>query len=231
MVSIEYYLQIDSHTRMIPHWDTILINQLNGLPPKSILTNYPLEYEIVDRKDRNNAEQEKWQTGKRRGGLFVDKIGDDGFFRIQSNYTDAIHSSPIPASAWAAGFHFSKGEFIRKVPYGKFSRYLFLGEEIYKAVGAFTNGWNFYAPTGNVCFHNYKRGHRRTFWERPDQQGCEILSQFRMYHRFGMIDEEDLPKEVADIILQDQIPLGTVRTLEDYERFAHFDIKQEKVTR
>lgn len=226
----EYYLQIDSHTRMIPHWDTILINQLNGLPPKSILTNYPLEYEIVDRKNRNDSEKENWQMDKRRGGLFVDKIGNDGFFRIQSNYTDAIHSSPIPASAWAAGFHFSKGDFVREVPYDKYSPFLFFGEESDIAIRAFTNGWNFYAPTGNVCFHNYKRGHRRTFWERPDQKGCELLSQFRLYHRFGMIDKEDLPSDVAALILQDQIPLGTERTLEDYERFAHFDIKQERKT-
>lgn len=225
----EYYLQIDSHTRMIPHWDTVLINLLNSLPPKAVLTNYPLEYNIVDRKNRNHSEKEQWQTDKRRSGLFVENIGDDGFFRIQSHYTDAVYSSPIPSSAWAAGFHFSRGDFIREVPYDKYTPFLFFGEETDIAVRAFTNGWDFYAPPGNVCFHNYKRGHRRTFWERPDQQGCEILSRFRLYHRLGMISEEDLPKDVAETILIEQIPLGTVRTLEDYQRFAHFDLTRERV--
>lgn len=224
----EYFLQIDSHTRMVEHWDTILKNQLSQLSPKSVLTNYPLEYEIVDKKDRNDSEKEKWQMGKRRAGLFVDSIGDDGFFRIQSNYTDDIHSRPIPSSCWAAGFSFSKGEFIKDAGYDKYTPYLFFGEETDIALRAFTHGWDFYSPTINVCFHNYKRGHRRTFWERPDQKGCEVLSRFRLYHRLGMIDKEDLPSEISSLVLTDQIELGNVRTIGEYEKVTGVDFINEK---
>lgn len=44
--SEEYYLQIDSHMRLVKNWDLLLIEYLNQCPnpDKSILTVYPRSY-------------------------------------------------------------------------------------------------------------------------------------------------------------------------------------------
>lgn len=228
----EYFLQVDAHTRMVKGWDTILKNQLLRCPsPKSCLTQYPLEYDIVEEKDRNNQELERWQVDKKRGGLYVQKFSNpDGFYRIQSDFTTENRSSPYKATCWAAGFSFSKSEFIKDASYDPNTPFLFFGEEMDIAARAWTHGWDFYSPSETVIFHNYKRDHRNTFWEKPNQRPLEILSRFRIYVRLGYISPLDIPEEYKFILNNiDKYPLGTERSLEDWERETNISIKKEDV--
>ena len=40
----EYFMQIDSHMRVVKNWDTKLKHMLNLLPEPAVLTQYPPEY-------------------------------------------------------------------------------------------------------------------------------------------------------------------------------------------
>lgn len=227
----EYFLQIDAHTRMIPHWDTILKEQLELCPSsKPILTQYPLEYDVLqDEKHQGNKLKERWQEDKMRGGLYIQKFDDpDGFTRIQSDYTTEVRSKPFRSTCWAAGFSFSKGNFVKEVSYDPLTPFLFFGEEMDIAVRAFTHGWDFFSPSKTVVFHNYKREHRNTFWEKPEQKPLEILSRFRIYVRLGYLDKEDIPKEYKFILTEEeQWPIGKERTIEEWEKTCKISIKEE----
>jgi hypothetical protein len=225
----EFVLQIDAHTRMAKSWDTILKTQLDKCPAKSVLTQYPCEFDIVPKADRNDPNKENWRSDKLRGGMFVEKIGQpDGFVRIQSLYTNDIPRGPFRASAWAAGFSFSRAEFILDVPYDPCTPFLFFGEEMDIAIRGFTHGYDFYSPSVTVVFHNYKRKHRKTFWENPLQKPLEILSRFRIYARLKYINPDDIPDKYAFILTQtDKFPIGNERTIEEYEKFAKINIKNE----
>jgi hypothetical protein len=226
----EFFLQIDAHTRMIKGWDTILKNQLLLCPAdKPILTQYPLEYDIVEEKSRGDPIKEKWQLDKLRNGIYVKKFENpDGFTRIQSDYTTAITRRPFKSTAWAAGFSFSKGSLIIEAGYDPYTPFLFFGEEMDITIRAFTHGWDFYSPSVTVIFHNYKRDHRNTFWEKIDQKPLEILSRFRVYKRLGYIN--DIPDKYKFILIgMENWPIGNERTIEEYEKMAKINIKNELV--
>lgn len=226
----EFFLQIDSHIRLVKHWDTLLISQLDICPTrKAVLTNYPCEYEISSGK--NNPESEKWALNNRKSGLYIKKFDSkDGFTRINSDYTKDVSGTPWLSTHWAAGFSFSRGEFIKEVPYDLYTPFLFFGEELDITIRGYTHGWNFYGPTITLGFHNYKRDHRKTFWENPDQRGCEVLSRFRIYTRLGMVSKEDLPPDIQDLILieTEKYPIGNERSIKEYENFAKIILKEEK---
>ena len=228
----EYFLQIDAHTRMEKHWDTILKNQLELCPSdKPILTQYPTEFQNVDEKDRKDPLKEKWMSGRNKKGTYVDYIdAGDGLTRVQADFTDDIVRIPYRSICWAAGFSFSKGEFIKEVGYDPYTPFLFFGEQMDIAIRAFTHGWDMFSPTINVIHHDYKRDHRKTFWENINQHDCEVLSRFRIYERLGMIDAEEIPEKYKFILIQTKnYPLGEQRTVEEYEKIAKIDIKNEKL--
>jgi hypothetical protein len=228
----EYFLQIDAHTRVTKHWDTILKEQLEKCPSKKpCLTQYPPSYDIVSKKDRNDSGKENWRINKLRGGVYIEKFNDpDGFTRIQSDWIDEIPEKPIPGVGWAGGFSFSKGDFIKENSYDPYTPFLFFGEEMDIIVRAFTNNWDFFSPTVSCLFTNYNRDHRKTFWEHPDQKECEILSRFRIYVRLGYIKENDIPEKYR-FILKDihNFPIGEFRSIKDYEEKAKIDIKNESL--
>lgn len=227
----EYFMQIDAHTRMVPHWDTIAKKQLSMCPSyKPILTQYPLEYDIVEKKYHGDRIKENWQVDKARSGLYVQKFDDpDGFIRIQSDYTTTIRKQPWSSVCWAAGFSFSKGEFIEEAGYDPNTPFLFFGEEMDIAARAYTHGWDFFSPSVNIAFHNYKREHRSTFWENPFQKPLEILSRFRVYVRLGYLKKEAIPARYRFILNNiEQYPLGTKRSIEDWEKLCKMNIKKEK---
>jgi hypothetical protein len=58
----------------------------------------------------------------------------------------------------------------------------------------FTRGWKVYAPSKPICFTNFNREYRPTFWENPDQAPCDYLSRLRLYYRFGYLN--DIPNEL-----------------------------------
>lgn len=227
----EYFLQIDSHTRMVPHWDTILKEQLELCPSnKPVLTQYPLEYDIVE-KGEGDQKEENWRVDTLRSGLYVQKFGEpDRFIRIQSDYTTTIRRHPWSSTCWAAGFSFSKGEFIKEAGYDPCTPFLFFGEEMDIAIRAFTHGWDFFSPSVNVAFHNYKREHRSTFWENPQQKPLEVLSRFRIYVRLGYIKSSDIPIKYKFILNGiENFPLGKERTIEEWEKMSKASIKSQSV--
>jgi hypothetical protein len=217
----EYYLQLDSHSRLVKGWDTSLKNQLELCPSDHpVLTQYPSDYQIVEKSKRNDPIEEKWEVDKLRGGLYIQKFDEnDNFTRIQSDYTTEFRRVPFKADGWGGCFSFSKSDFAKNVQYDPYTPFLFFGEEMDITIRGYTQGYDYYSPSINIVFTSFKRDHRNTFWENPIQKPLEILSRFRIYHRLGYVTRDQIPEKYHFILIENnKFPMGTKRTIEDYER-------------
>jgi hypothetical protein len=198
----EYFLQIDSHMRFVDNWDQKCIDDIESLPEKSCLTNYPSNFNLqVGIPDEHN---------QLRGGLFIvnkETSEFDGFFRVNSEFVDKLEK-PAVARGWGACFSFSKSNLLHDAPYDPYTPHLFFGEEMDIWARMYTNGWYCYAPKLPICFTSFDRSYRPTFWENPDQAACEYLSRLRLYWRFGYL--KDIPDQLK--IGNEHYNLGTQKT-------------------
>ena len=67
-----------------------------------------------------------------------------------------LEETPMLQPFWAAGFSFSRGHFVARVPYDCCLPMMFQGEEISMAARAWSHGYDFYAPMASVVFHEYE---------------------------------------------------------------------------
>jgi len=179
----QYFLMIDSHMRFEEHWDQKCINDLNVLPPKSCLTNYVANFDL------NTGKPD--EVHRLRGPLKIQNKETseyDGFFRVNSDFIQTA-DKPMLAYGWGACFSFSEGDMMHDAPYDPYTPFLFFGEEMDIWARMYTRGWNVYAPSVPICFTNFDRSYRPTFWENPDQRQTDQLSRLRLYYRFGYLDD------------------------------------------
>lgn len=223
----QYYLQIDSHTRMIKGWDTILKNQLD---PMDLITQYPLEFKNVPKKFRGDPEKEGWTKRKNRGPLLPLFFDKDGILHYQSNYINTKNKSYIQPGL-VSGFIFTHGEFNNLVPYDP-NLYLFFGEQMDIAIRTYMAGYNIKTPKDTVIYHIYDRSYRN-LWNPKNilftkKKELEILSLFRLYVRLGYLNKKNIPKQYR-FILNYKLKENNIRTLEDYQKFAKINIKEETI--
>jgi hypothetical protein len=184
----EYFLQVDSHMRWAQDWDQKCIDDLKVLPPKSCLSNYVPLFNLETGKPEDETQV--------RGGLYIinkETYKDDGFFRVTSDFVSPS-DKPLEGRGWGACFSFSNSALLHDAPYDPYTPHLFFGEEMDILARMFTRGWRVYASSKPICFTNFNREYRPTFWENPDQAPCDYLSRLRLYYRFGYLN--DIPKEL-----------------------------------
>jgi len=205
----EYCLQIDSHMRTIPNWDTILKHMLNLVPEPAVLTQYPPEY---------HKDLDKIDHIKIRSGLYIQGFGPkDRFTRIQSDAIDIIEKNrrnfPYTSKAWSACFSFSKGSIIKDAPYDTTFEHLFFGEELDITLKLFTRGYYFFSPHISVFYTYFKRNYRRTYWEdipSSIRDPLEFKSRTKLHQR---IANNEIGPDA----------FGSLRTVNDYMKFAQIE--------
>jgi hypothetical protein len=67
---------------------------------------------------------------------------------------------PLLSHFWAAGFSFAPSSWVLDVPYYPHLPHLFFGEEQYMLLRMWTRGWDVYAPTQPLAFHQWERSAR-----------------------------------------------------------------------
>lgn len=206
----EYFLQVDSHMRFVKDWDDKCVSQLNMLPAKSCLTNYVSNFDL--------ATGEPDKENPLRGPLKINNketSDTDGFFRVNSDYISSA-DKPMLSYGWGACFSFSRSDLLHDAPYDPYTPFLFFGEEMDIWARMFTNDWYVYAPSMPICFTNFDRSYRPTFWENPDQGPTEYLCRLRLYYRFGYLT--DIPNELK--IGMDDYNLGKEKTWSQFLTFC-----------
>lgn len=153
-----FFLQIDSHMRFAPKWDSRLIAMLRAaekVSKKPVISTYPPGYTGLEQTANFSIDTQPTL-------LCASGFGSEGLLRIRGKLLKEPRSGPLPSLFWAAGYSFSKAALLQEVPYSPNLPHLFFGEEMAMAVRMYTHGWDFFCPTETVVFHLWSRSHRLT---------------------------------------------------------------------
>tara|TARA_Y100001973_G_C5206666_1_gene341932 strand:+ start:920 stop:2188 length:1269 start_codon:yes stop_codon:yes gene_type:complete len=230
-----YTLQIDSHHRFAPGWDTYLKEQIHALMDagyeKPLLTAYVNGYGPVERKGSEFPKKFERNDVHVKPCGSVDNLMQDptelklrnfshgGVPNLRSPFILNIENFNLPVKGYLYSGHFcfTIGAFSKEVQHDP--EIYFLGEESTIALRAYTHGYDIFHPIKNVVWHAYSRTYRGSrhwddhegWWEQDKEsvRRCKVL--------FGVED--------GDIDFG-EYGLGTKRSRDDYFKESGYDYKR-----
>lgn len=219
----DWYLQIDSHMRFVPHWDTTSIRMISWIKrnkgsKKPLLTAYVPSFDPFN--DPAGRSSEIWKLNWDRF------IPESPFFVLPASMTEEEKQEPLLCRFFSGHFVFVQGSFVKEVPYDP--NLYFHGEEGSLAVRAWTSGYDLYNPNVLICLHEYGREYRKGLkvWDtNSDWSTLNTASHLRHRKLFEMDGET---REGIDFGPYD---FGKERTLAEYEKFAGIQFKTRGVQR
>jgi hypothetical protein len=217
----EYTLQIDSHMRFAKDWDHVLVTMLQALVSKGfakpLLTGYVPPFEPGQPLRTKGAEIPL--------RMVYDRFSSEGIIFTKAapilNWQQL--KSPIRARFLSAGFLFTLGRFCTEVRYDP--GLYFHGEEISMAVRAFTSGYDLFHPHRTILWHYYLRPRMPKHWnDHPNWSVWDNASVRKTRQLLGMSSGKGPYKFGA-------YGLGSIRTLEAYEKYAGISFSRRKAQR
>ena len=204
-----YTMQIDSHMRFAPNWDTEFINMIKLLQDKGhakpLLTGYVSSFDPDN--DPAGRTREPWR-------MVFDRFIPEGavFFLPETIPGWENMTEPVPARFYSAHFCFTLGQFSTEVKHNP--NYYFHGEEISIGVRAYTHGYDLFHPHKTLIWHEYTRKGRTKQWDDDPKWGEKNnVSHLTNRKLFGMDGET---QEGHD----GEYGFGKERSLKDYEKYA-----------
>lgn len=217
----DFYLQIDSHSRMYRNWDSSLVNLANRYKSdgvsRPLFTTYASSYSYDD----NLREQVS----------YAPEVTAISFAKNPETFATSMIPSQLAITpdqgdkirSIAAGFVFSTGDF---ASLGFNEKIMFWGEEILLAASAYTNGFELRLPDQQYVSHLYfdhnavfQKNLRRHIWKDfPEEYAAK---------------DAESKAEIMDIFTERRTgygALGYERTLEEYGKYAGLDFDTRKIT-
>ncbi len=216
----DYVLYIDSHSRFIPGWDELIINELKACPAeKPVLAGYPAGYTPPHNLD----------IGAAPTVMRAHPFNENGEVRFRSVYLSRVPERPLRGAFIAGGFIFTRGEAVREAPNDP---YLYFGqEEVILSARLWTHGYDVFHPPRHYLFHYYNTTatpHKRAMhWDdRRDWEKYLRLGKARADHLTGYQLSSD-PEVLRDI---HKHGFGSRRTFQSFEEFCGLDFKARKAS-
>lgn len=186
----EFFFQIDSHTKFNKGWDTDLIAMINELPPKSVISNYPVSWD----DDRNNPNVPKFPTVRKYARYYT--------FNPVFSDMKTKHEKHLGSSGCML---FMRGEALIAVPFDSELDWVFDGEEFLYSARLFSHGYDFYRPTKNVVYHFFGREDHPKFWndmrrERSRSNPTGTVHKRMDYPPVGYFGPERTLSEYMDLL-------------------------------
>jgi Glycosyltransferase (GlcNAc) len=223
----DYLLQIDSHTLFEKDWDSKLTRTLENVSGESstgkiVLSTRPFGFEIdsglnpVTRQYTSDALVLKPREG-------ADFDNDHPILPFEAFVSG--QQRPIKGFQVAAGFIFTRGAFVRDVPYDP--QLYFHGEEQNLAIRAFTRGWDIWHPNVPPLFHQYKN-------HKAQQHAMHWDPIFDRERLTPWIELEKASRQRMRELLFDRTLIGTfglgdVRSLKDFRDLSGIDYELRKI--
>lgn len=218
----EFVLQIDAHTRFDTGWDVQLLKEYESLPKHDcVLTSYPPAFEL----DKPLDTRPKHVFMKFRD---IHASGLPIFMADVSLHPNRI-KGPSITPAISAGCIFGPSNIFDRVPYDPFV--YFFGEEQSYAIRLFTHGIDMYAPKQTFLYHLYydpRKDKKNLHWndQKQEENSIQRSSLDRVKYILGM--SHQFPEDNATDI--GKYGLGTVRTVQQWEAFAGFNLQTGQMT-
>lgn len=208
----DWFFQLDSHCRFAPGWDATLVRMAADTGSgKPVLTTYPNPF--------TPGENEVLAGDPMR--IAFQAFTPDGIPHFRPQHFSQTPCRPVRARFLAAGFLFTRGSFVREVPYDP--ELYFIGEEAAMTVRAFTHGYDLFHPPETVLWHDYGRPDAKKHWGDHTEPNNAV-------HSWGKLDQ--IGKEKVRRLLRgeelERFGLGPARTLEEYEKYAGLSFLERK---
>jgi hypothetical protein len=207
----EWFLQIDSHHRFAPGWDTILLDQAARTgSPRPVLSAPAAAFTVGEPLPQAMP-------------LRADFLGFQDY-GIPDIRTGILQDPKAPVRARSICGHqlFAPGRFARDVPYDP--DLYFSWEETTMAVRAFTHGYDLFHPATVVTWHEYTGAYRVKHWDDHAGQRGDGMP----WHR---LREQAIAKVAAFFAdpAAGSFGLGEERTFADYEAYAGVSFRHRRV--
>ena len=214
-----WFLQVDSHCRFATGWDQRLIAAMYATgSDKPVLSTYASAFTPA------TAENPREFLGGQPQLMAIQTFTPEGLPQLKPlDIPDvALRSQPMRARFLAAGFLFTVGEFVEEVGYDP--ELYFFGEEIAMTLRAFTHGYDLFHPLQVLVWHDYVRSYAVRHWD-----DHTIANQVtRQWKSLDTPSREKIRRLLAGESVA-SYGLGSVRTIEDYERFAGISFRERKI--
>jgi hypothetical protein len=215
----EYFLQVDSHTRFVPGWDLLCIDQLSRAKNISghsrvMLSYFPAPFEPEKNGGmfliKNNPKIKAYPT---RQKISLNKRKQWTAERFE--FENKLKENPELSETVLGGFMFSDGSIVNEVPYDP--DISFFGEEICFAMRSWTRGWDIYSPSKNIVYHFYSRGGYSKIWKDRNLRGLS----------WKELEDISYAKQKRILCGEEEgiFGAGSIRTLEEYEMFTKTNFK------
>jgi hypothetical protein len=221
----QWFLQVDSHCRFAPGWDTKLIVMAgNTESPKPILSTYANSFTPSDALS-NIPEV---LTGPPQL-MALETFTEEGIPTLKplSIHNADACKSPMRARFLSAGFLFAPGTFVKEVPYDP--DLYFFGEEISMTLRAYTSGYDLFHPIESIVWHDYVRTYATRHWDdhASTAQPTPAATHNPQPQAWSDLDRHSRDKvkrlltgQLAETESPEPFGLGTVRTRADFETYA-----------
>ena len=227
-----FFMQVDSHFRVVTHWDAIAIAMYLRIPyPKPVLSHYPEGWHNPEDKTGVNAPLDNRQTTTYLCKARV--LPELGYLRLDG-FVVTRRAMARPQPWAAAGFLFAYGRMIEEVPFDPHLDFVFDGEEILYSARMWTHGWNIYSPSENIIYPYYYRTKAKRFWgllppdwtSRRDAAQRRIQSFLEIYQYNTTTPIVDpATTEQAVIIERERYGMGRTRSINDWYAYIGNDRK------
>lgn len=215
----QWYMQIDSHTKFIPSWDTVSLDMLKRAPSnKPVISHYPPDHNVTITATK--------AASRLCGPAFATSDMEEQIIRIEgsSYYERQQLDTPAFSAFVGAGYLIGHSNLLMDVPYDPFLPWIFMGEEIILSSRLWTAGYDIFSPITPVINHYYHRKQTPKFWEsihRTFTVGMHNLLQGLVLQRIKYLLQ--YPESARDMIpiksiltAVEQYGMGTSRSLDEY---------------
>jgi hypothetical protein len=213
----DYYLQIDSHTKLIKDWDEKLIKMVENIPyEKSVISHYPPMIEDYTTENSNNT-----TTNVPR--ICKSFFNDRGMLSFEGAEIHNTNGECYEVPYVAGGMFFCKSDFLKELPFDPTLDYLFVGEEILLSARFWTHGWNIYTPSENIVYHFYTRANEPKIWTDTIYRDDPAFEKVQCVLKLKESETQDEKLKYYG--------MGNVRSLDEYYKFAGIDLKNKRIVK
>lgn len=231
----DYVFQIDSHSRFVPAWDVVVLDMFRRIGNEfAVVTSYPKA--VPDNADENwspAAPKPKDPVVTICQTKILKQKETKSFKHERGSYAPN-KGHPLLTAFYAAGFVFSRGHRLLRVPHDPYLPYVFDGEEVLMGARCWTNGYDFYVPDRDVVYHIYSPAgvKRPVFWQSKEWNSKSSRAQRESEYRINWIlglHKKYTPRIGANRVDTREISkygIGTKRSIEDWWRWMGADIEK-----